>query len=177
MDCLLGDHILQKETERPFIDQFPGFWRTQSWPSHSKSNISVITSATTTIDTPLERSCYCASDDKRYSAKPFQMPKIHGPEWRKSGSKNWNRKTNRSWSVEQLWSSFFRWLTAWSLAVICCIHCKTSRVTTVMQWAKPRPRVAFVGRSCPKSISWVTSNSCSAVISRPIFKNKVSTFR
>ena len=123
------------------------------------------------------RSSHCASDDKSYNAKPFQMPKIHGPEWRKSGSENWNRKTNRSWSVEPLWSSFFHWSTAWILAVICCIHYKPFRVTIAIQWAKPRPRVTFLDRSCPKSIRWVSSNSCSVVISRPIFKNKVSTFR
>ena len=37
-----------------FIDQFLSFWKSQSWPLHSKSNISTTTSATTTIDTPLE---------------------------------------------------------------------------------------------------------------------------
>ena len=76
----------------------------------------------TTLDTPLERSSHCASNDEKYYERPFQTPKIHSPEWRKSPSENWNRKSNRSSSVEQLWSSFFRQSTAWILAVICCIH-------------------------------------------------------
>ena len=78
------------------------------------------TGATTTLDTPLERSSHCASNDETYYEKPFQTPKIHSPEWRKSPSENWNRKSNRSSSVELLWSSFFRQSTAWILAVICC---------------------------------------------------------
>ena len=106
----------------PFIDGFFSFQKAQVWPSHSKSNISTTTSATTTLDTPLERSSHCASNDEKYYEKPFQTPKIHSPEWRKSPSENWNRKSNRSSSVEQLWSSFFRQSTAWILAVICCIH-------------------------------------------------------
>ena len=106
----------------PFINGFFSFKKAQVWPSHSKSNISTTTSATTTLDTPLERSSHCASNDEKYYEKPFQTPKIHSPEWRKSPSENWNRKSNRSSSVEQLWSPFFRQSTAWILAVICFIH-------------------------------------------------------
>ena len=72
-----------------------------------------------------------------------------------------NRKSNRSSSVELLWSSFFRWSTAWILAVIWVIHSETFRVTIVMQWATYRPRVTLVDRSSAKLISWVTSNGCS----------------
>ena len=32
---------------------------------------------------------------QKFNAKPFLTPKIHGPEWRKSRSENWNRKSNR----------------------------------------------------------------------------------
>ena len=63
-------------------------------------NNSTTTHAITTIDTPLERSSHCEPDDEKYNAKPFQTPKIHGSEWRKSGSDNWNGKSNRSWSVD-----------------------------------------------------------------------------
>ena len=43
--------------------------------------------------------------------------------------------------------------------------------------SEARLQVTLVDRSSAKSISWVTSNGCSGVISCPIFKIKVSAFR
>ena len=37
------------------------------------------------------------------------------------------------WSSYAIGSSFFRQSTAWTLAVICCIHSKMFRVTIAMQ--------------------------------------------
>ena len=77
--------------------------------------------------------------NKKYSTKPSQARKLHGPEWRKSQVENPVRKANRSWPVEQLWSSFFHKSTAQFLAVVCCIHSQTFWVTIEMHWAKSRP--------------------------------------
>ena len=61
-----------------------------------------------------------------------------------------SEKADRSRPVEQLRRSFFRELTACFLAVICCIHSTTFRVTTTMQWATSRSQPTLVDRSTTK---------------------------
>ena len=56
----------------PLSTDFSASRKAQVWPSHSKSNISTTTSATTTLDTPLERSSHCASNNEKYYENLFK---------------------------------------------------------------------------------------------------------
>ena len=75
-----------------------------------------------------------------------QMSKILSPEWRESRSPDWHRKNNRSWLVEQLWSSFFP--NSLVLAHNSCVRLRTVLVTIAMQcgFSLPSNRVNALHR-------------------------------
>ena len=84
------------------IDRFFSFWKAQTSPSHSKSNISTTTSAATTIDKPLERSAHCASDDEKRNTKPFKCLRY---TFMSEGSRVPRTETENP-IVLHLWSSY-----------------------------------------------------------------------
>ena len=101
--------------------------------------------------------------------------------------REWRDLSNNMLFVEIRWKIITQWLSKLYrkfvlslveiIEIIFCRHSKALQVTMAMQWAKSRPRVTFSDLLRPKSISCVTSNSCSVIISCPILEIKVFTFR
>ena len=126
-------------------------------------------SIATTADTPLERSSHCTSATQNLLKRLTYMVLSEG------------LKTQISQSFLACGAATKFVLSRVDSLSLCRHLLYTFRdvsSTIAMQWAKSRPRPTLqVGQSTAKSKSWVTSYGYCDIISCPVFKTKVSTFR
>ena len=148
--------------------------------SHWKGSISTTTCPIAVINTSIQRSIHCASNREKRGENALQTSEIHGKTRRKASCRLSKTKRNRSWSVEQLRSSFFLESTGFFFLVISSIESKAIRATITtengfsLRNAGPRPRI---GRKSERfSLSWWPSNDRCSSSSRRILTNKVSPF-
>ena len=110
-------------------------------------SISATTHPIATINTPIQRSIHCASNRKKRGEKALQTSEILWKTWRKASCRLFKTKRDRSWSVEQLRSSFFLEWKGLFFLVTSSTEAKAIRVTITtengcsLRDAEPRPQI------------------------------------